>query len=275
MAGTPLAQVALCGASCRIEAGEIVALLGGSQAGKSTLIEFLNGLRLPPPGHVFFEGRDVASPEFDITELRLVVGVVFQQPEIQIFEETVGKDVSYAPRRRGLAPGESRAIVERALTDVGLDYEAFRLRYVHALSGGQKRRVALAGVLAASPRVLVLDEPAAGLDPRGRAELAALIGELAHRRGLTVVLVGTAIDELAELADRAIVMQAGQVVLEEPLRELLRRPAELRALGLELSEAGEIALALRSVFPDLPDDALTLEELEEALSGSPGGLAQS
>jgi energy-coupling factor transport system ATP-binding protein len=245
--------------------GEIVALLGGAHAGKSTLVEFLNGLRVPPPGHVFFEGQDVGAPEFDITKLREAVGVVFQQPETQIFEETVGKDVSYVPRRRGTPPAESRAIVERALTDVGLDYETFRLRYVHALSGGQKRRVALAGVLAAGPRVLVLDEPAAGLDPRGRAELAALIGELARRRGLTVVLAGASIDELAELADRGVVMHDGHVALEGPLRELLRQPDRLHALGLELSEAAEIALALREAGIGLADDAQTLEEIEQAL----------
>jgi energy-coupling factor transport system ATP-binding protein len=265
MAGTPLAQEALRGVSCAVEAGETLALLGGAHAGKSTLIEFFNALRIPAPGHVFYEGADVAAQGFDLGRLRDEVGVVFQQPETQLFEETVGKDVSFVPRRKGLPPSESRAIVQQALTDVGLDYETFRLRYVYALSGGQKRRVAIAGVLASRPRVLVLDEPVAGLDPRGRAELATLIADLTRRMGLTVVLVGNAIDELAELATRAIVLHDGRVAMEGPLRELLRRADELHALGLELGEPAEIALALRPLFPDLPTDVLTLEELEGAL----------
>jgi energy-coupling factor transporter ATPase len=265
MAGTPLAREALRGVDCALYAGETLALLGGTQAGKSTLIEFFNALRIAPPGHVFFEGQDIAALGFDLDRLRQAVGVVFQQPETQLFEDTVGKDVSYAPRRKRLPPAESRAIVAQALTNVGLDYEAFRLRYIYALSGGQKRRVALAGVLAAQPRVLVLDEPVAGLDPRGRAELAALITDLAHRLGLTIVLVGNAVDELAELADRALVLHAGQLVMAGPLRELLQRADELHALGLELSEPAEIALTLRSIFPDLPTDLLRIQDLEAAL----------
>ena len=265
LAGTPLAQPALRGVACALHEGETLAILGGTQAGKSTLIEFFNALRVPPPGHVFFEGQDVAAPKFDLNRLRQSVGMVFQQPESQLFEDTVGKDVSYVPRRKGLAPAASRAIVERVLTEVGLDYETFRLRYVYALSGGQKRRVAIAGALAAEPRVLILDEPVAGLDPRGRAELATLISALARRDGLTVVLVGNAVDELAELADRAIVLHEGRVALEGPLRALLRRADELHALGLELSEPAEIALALRPLLPDMPTDLLSLDELEAAL----------
>ncbi len=152
------------------------------------------------------------------------------------------------------------------LTEVGLDYETFRLRYIYALSGGQKRRVAIAGVLAAQPRVLILDEPVAGLDPRGRAESGGPDRRPDQRQGLTVILVGNTIDELAELADRAIVMHAGRVAMGGPLRELMRRGDELRALGLELSEAAEAALALRRVFPDLPSDLLHADELEAALA---------
>jgi energy-coupling factor transport system ATP-binding protein len=250
---------------CALYEGETLAILGGTQAGKSTLIEFFNALRRPGSGQVLFEGQDTAAPGFDLDRLRRAVGIVFQQPETQLFEETVGKDVSYVPRNKGLAPAESRAIVERVLTEVGLDYETFRLRYIYALSGGQKRRVAIAGVLAAEPRVLILDEPVAGLDPRGRAELATLIADLTARLGLTIVLVGNTVDELAELADRAIVLHAGRVAMAGPLRELLRRGDELHAIGLELSEPAEIALALRGLFPDLPTDLLHIDELEGAL----------
>jgi energy-coupling factor transport system ATP-binding protein len=276
MAGTPLAEEALRGVSCAVAPGETVALLGGTQAGKSTLIEFFAGLRAPQPGQLRYDGRDVAARDFPLERMRAEVGIVFQQPETQLFEEIVGKDVSFAPRRKGLPPAESRAIVERSLTAVGLDYETFRLRYIYALSGGQKRRVALAGVLAAGPRVLILDEPVAGLDPRGRAELAALIADLARREGLTTILVGNTIDELAELADRAIVLHQGRVALAGPVRELLRHADELRAMGLELSEAAEAALVLRRVFPSMPTDLLHDEELEAALAerlGLPEPLA--
>jgi energy-coupling factor transport system ATP-binding protein len=265
MAGTPLEQQALRGVDCTVYAGETLAILGGTQAGKSTLIEFFNGLRLPAPGAVFYKGEDIVAPGFDLDRLREEIGIVFQQPEAQLFEDIVGMDVSYVPRRKGLPPAESRALVEQSLAAVGLDYETFRLRYVYALSGGQKRRVALAGVLAAQPQVLILDEPVAGLDPRGRAELSALIGSLAKQRKLTVVLVGNVIDELAELADRAIVLHEGRAVMQGSLRKLLRRADELYALGLELSDAAQIALALRSIIPGLPTDVLTLDELEAAL----------
>lgn len=265
LAGTPMARAGLRGASCTVYEGETLAILGGTQAGKSTLIEFFNGLRKPQPGHVWFAERDIAAPDFDIATLRDAVGVVFQQPEAQLFEETVGKDVSFVPRRRGLAPAESRALVEQALEDVGLDYERFRLRYVYALSGGQKRRVAIAGVLAAQPRMIIFDEPIAGLDPRGRVELARLLGRLARREGLTVVLVSNTVDELAELADRALVMHQGVVVREGPLRTLLRDAEHLHGLGLELSEPAEMALVLRRVLPGLPTDVLQEEELLAAL----------
>lgn len=265
MQGTPMAQEALRGVSCYVHAGETLAVLGGVQAGKSTLIEFFNGLRKPQPEQVLFEGQDVTARDFDSQRMRDAVAIVFQQPETQLFEETVGKDVSFVPRRKKLAAAESRAIVERSLGEVGLDYETFRLRYIHALSGGQKRRVAIAGALAAEPRMLILDEPVAGLDPRGRAELAKLIAELSHRQNLTVILVGNAIDELSELADRAIVLHDGKLAMQGSLRALLQHADSLHQLGLELSEPAEIARALRSIYPDLASDVLHLEELEDAL----------
>lgn len=266
MAGTPLAEEALRGVSCRVHEGETLALLGGTQAGKSTLAEFLAGLRVPEAGQLRYQGQDVAGQGFDRDRLINEVGLVFQQPEAQLFEDTVGKDVSFVPRRRGLAPAASRALVEQALRDVGLDYETYRLRYIFALSGGQKRRVALAGVLAGTPRLLILDEPVAGLDPRGRAELAALIARLSRKEGFTVILVGNTIDELAELADRAVVLHQGRAVMEGTLRDLLERADELHAFGLELSDSAEIALALRPLFPDLPTNLLQIDELEAALA---------
>ncbi|KAB8145555.1 ATP-binding cassette domain-containing protein [Chloroflexia bacterium SDU3-3] len=265
MAGTPLERPALRGASCAIAPGETVAILGGTQAGKSTLVEFFNALRTPGPGHVFYQGQDVAAPGFDRERLRRAVAVVFQQPETQLLEEIVGMDISYAPRQKKLPPAQSRALVQRAMEQAGLDYEAFRLRYVHALSGGQKRRVAIAGALAAEPQALVLDEPTAGLDPQGRDELAALVGGLRGDDRMAVVVVGHSFDALASRADRVLVMAEGRVVMEGAPRALLRRADELLAHGVELDEAASIALELRAVFPALSTDVLDLDELERAI----------
>ncbi|MEY2845051.1 MAG: hypothetical protein RL076_597 [Chloroflexota bacterium] len=265
MKDTPMQTVGLRGATCHFGKGEIVALLGGTQAGKSTLIECINGLRTPHVGTVYVDGKDIFAKEYDIGALRERIGIVFQQPETQLFEETVGKDVSFAPRRRNYAPERSRAIVEECLTAVGLDYQTFRLRYIYALSGGQKRRVAIAGVLAMQPEILILDEPVAGLDPRGRTELAQLIARLTSERNMTVILVGNTIDELAELADRAIVMHDGHVVMNGSLRNLLNEAEKLYEMGLELSETAEIARVLRHSIPDMPTNLLQVEELVNAL----------
>ncbi|MEY3990613.1 MAG: hypothetical protein RI985_1694 [Chloroflexota bacterium] len=263
---TPMQSIGLRGASCHIHRGEIIALLGGTQAGKSTLIECILGLRKPHIGHVVVDGNDINAPGYDIGALRDRIGVVFQQPETQLFEDTVGKDVSFAPRRKKLQPEQSRALVESSLNAVGLDYQTFRLRYIYALSGGQKRRVAIAGVLAAEPEVLILDEPVAGLDPRGRKELAQLIARLSKERNLTVILVGNTIDELAELADRAIIMHEGQVTAQGLLRELLHDADTLHAQGLELSETAEIARVLRQKIHSIPSNLLDDDELVEFIA---------
>ncbi|MFM7677915.1 MAG: ABC transporter ATP-binding protein [Roseiflexaceae bacterium] len=275
MKDTPMQTVGLRGATCHVGRGEIVALLGGTQAGKSTLIECINGLRRPHLGSIRVDGHDIFAKEYDIGSLRERIGIVFQQPETQLFEETVGKDVSFAPRRRNLPAEQSRAIVVECLTAVGLDYQTFRLRYVYALSGGQKRRVAIAGVLAMQPEVLILDEPVAGLDPRGRAELAQLIARLTRERNMTVILVGNTIDELAELADRAIVMHDGRIIVSGSLRELLNDADTLYETGLELSETAEIARVIRRQIPDMPTNLLHIDELYAAIMSrfgtTPGG----
>jgi energy-coupling factor transport system ATP-binding protein len=261
MKDTPLETVGIRNVSCSIHRGQIVAVLGGTQAGKSTLIECLNGLRTLHSGRIFVDGTDIHSKGYDIGALRDRIGVVFQQPETQLFEETVGKDVSFSPRRKKLPAETSKALVERSLHAVGLDYQTFRLRYVYALSGGQKRRVAIAGILAGEPEMLILDEPVAGLDPRGRSELALLVKRLAQESHLTVLIVGNTIDELAELADYAIVMHEGGVLLEGTISELLNQAELLHDVGLELSEAAEIARVLKQQIPSFPTTILHLEEL--------------
>ncbi len=265
MKDTPLESTGIQDVTCHIHRGQIIALLGGTQAGKSTLIECLNGLRKIHSGQILVDGTDIHSKGYDIGALRDRIGIVFQQPETQLFEETVGKDVSFSPRRKKLSPDQSKALVENSLRAVGLDYQTFRLRYVYALSGGQKRRVAIAGILAGEPEVLILDEPVAGLDPRGRAELATLVKRLARELHLTVMIVGNTIDELAELADRAIVMHNGAVLLEGTISDLLAQADTLHAIGLELSEAAEIARVLKQHIPSFPTTVLDLEDLCETI----------
>lgn len=272
---TPMQSNGLRGATCTIKRGDIVALLGGTQAGKSTLIECILGLRKPEIGTIRIDGQDIYAPQYDIGALRDRIGVVFQQPETQLFEDTVGKDVSFAPRRKKQAPEHSRALVEQSLTAVGLDYQTYRLRYIYALSGGQKRRVAIAGVLAAEPEVLILDEPVAGLDPRGRRELATLIERLSKERSLTVILVGNTIDELAELASTAIIMHQGRVSAQGNLRDLLFDAESLHNQGLELSETAEIARVLRHRIPHIPTNVLDDDELVQAIYASLSSNTQS
>jgi energy-coupling factor transporter ATPase len=270
MHGTPFAREALHDLSLTIEAGKTTALVGPTQSGKSTIVDLLAALLKAAPNTVFFEGADVAAPKFDIERIRSRVGVIFQSPEAQIFEETVGKDVSFGPRRRKLSLAESRRLVQESLEAVGLPYEDFRSRYTYALSGGQKRRVAIAGVLAMQPDVIILDEPTAGLDPRGRRELLDLIHGLKKLKrnpqvATTIIYASSSLEEVIELADSIYILDKGRVVMHGSPREILAQATELIALDIALPEATNIALALRDVFPTLRTDILSIAELEEEI----------
>jgi energy-coupling factor transporter ATPase len=265
MRGTPFATEALRGLSLTIPASQTVALVGPTKAGKSTVVDLLAGLIKPAPGTLFYEGADVAASSFDIERIRSTVGIVFQSPEAQIFEETVGKDVSFGPRRKGVSLAESRRLVQESLETVGLPYEDFRSRYTYALSGGEKRRVAIAGVLALQPKVIVFDEPTAGLDPRGRRELLDLIVMLKKRHNLTIVYVSASLDDVIDLADIIHILDRGRLVFSGAPREILARADELAALDIEMPEAARIALALREVMPEIRTDVLNLAELEEEI----------
>jgi len=263
--GTPFAAEALRGLSLSIPGEQTVALVGPTKSGKSTVVDLLAGLLKPAPGTFFFEGVDVGTSSFDIERIRSVVGVVFQSPEAQIFEETVGKDVSFGPRRKKVPLAASRRLVQESLEAVGLSYEDFRTRYTYALSGGQKRRVAIAGVLALEPKVIIFDEPTAGLDPRGRRELLDLIVKLKQRHNLTIVYTSSSLDDVIELADSIYILDQGRVAFSGTPREILARINELTALDIALPEAAQIALDLREVFPSLRTDILNLAELEEEI----------
>jgi energy-coupling factor transporter ATP-binding protein EcfA2 len=263
--GTPKANEAIRDVSLSIRRGERVAIVGPTHSGKSTVVDsFAHLLRLKG-GQVFYDGEDVAAPGYDRAALRRRVGIVFQQPDSQLIEDVVGADVAFGPTAAGIPAEETRRRVEESLNSLGLPYPDFRLRYVHALSGGQRRRVAIAGVIAMRTPVLVLDEPMAGLDPRGRRELLGLLRRLADDRDLTLVVCSTSLGEASLLCDRVVVLSEGRKVMDGALREVLREADRLAALDVTLPEPVEGARELRKLFSDLPADILTEKELETEL----------
>ena len=262
---TPKANEAVRDVSFRIHHGERVGIVGATQSGKSTVVDsFAHLLRLTP-GQVFYRGEDVAAPGYNRGRLRREIGIVFQQPESQIIEDVVGADVAFGPTAVGLSASETRERVEESLNTLGLPYADYRLRYVHALSGGQRRRVAIAGVLAMHTPVLVLDEPMAGLDPRGRQELLGLLRRLADDRDLTLVVCSASLGDASLLCDRVVVLDEGSVAMDGSLSEVLREAERLADLDITLPEPTAGARELRKLFPDLPADVLTEEELEAEL----------
>lgn len=261
LAGTPQAVEAVQGISLRIDRGERVAIVGPTQSGKSTVIHALAHLLRLAPDQVFYDGQDVAGPGYERAELRRAVGIVFQDPDSQIIEDVVGKDVAFGPTAAGLSAGETRHRVELSLNAVGLPYRDFRLRYVYSLSGGQRHRVAIAGVLAMQTPVLALDEPMAGLDPRGRQDILDLLRTLLTERDITLVVASSGLSEAAMLCDRVVVLEAGRVVLDGPIREVLHEVDYLASLDITLPESVSLVRELRSVFPDLPAEVLDEEDL--------------
>lgn len=263
--GTPRASEAIRDVSFRIQRGERVGIVGPTQSGKSTVVDSFAHLLRVKPGQVFYRGEDIASPGYDRVALRREVGIVFQQPDSQIIEDVVGADVAFGPTAAGLSAEETRRRVEESLNTLGLPYPEYRLRYVHALSGGQRRRVAIAGVLAMHTPVLVLDEPMAGLDPRGRRELLELLIRIQSDRDLTLVVCSASLNDASLLCDRLIVLDRGTVVLDGPVREVLREADRLAALDITLPEPVIGAREMRKLFPDFPTELLTEDELETEL----------
>ena len=263
--GTPLEAVALRGVTLSIDAGTFVGLLGPTGSGKSTLIQHFNALLRPTSGTVRVAGIDLSQPRADVKTVRRKVGLVFQYPEHQLFEETVFDDVAYGPRNLGLAAQEIQDRVQDALRLVGVDPDAFGRRSPFSLSGGEMRRVAIAGVLAMQPQVLVLDEPAAGLDPQGKQEILGQIRTLHRERGLTVILITHSMDEAAQLVDRIVVMNGGQVAMDGPVRGIFRRADELASIGLGVPAITDLMLRLRRRGVAVRPDVLSLEEARAAI----------
>ena len=246
LAGTPLETTALQGARLEIMPGEIIGVIGRTGAGKSTLLQHCNGLLRPTmKGVVIVDGRDLADSDIDIRRLRQSVGLVFQHPERQIFEQLVGDDIAYGPRQMGLGRPAIRERVQWAMRMVGLDFETFVDRPTSALSGGERRKVALAGVLALRPRVLVLDESTTGLDPLAREDLLNQLRRLNREEGMTLIIVSSEMDEVAALAGRVYVMAEGRTVAEGPAADIFARSVDLRSWGLEQPTNAAVLSELR------------------------------
>lgn len=265
MPESPFAAVALHDVNLTIEDGELIGLLGHTGSGKTTLVQHLNGLIKPTEGRVVVDGLDLTEKGVSLLEVRKKVGLVFQYPEYQLFEETVAKDVAFGPRNMGLGEEEINRRVRAAIERVGLDYESIAERSPFELSGGQMRRVAIAGVLAMQPRVLILDEPTAGLDPAGRRSILSMIRELHAAGDLTVIMVSHSMDDISTLATRLIVMSHGEMVLSGTPREVFTQQELLFSIGLGVPQAAELTHALIAEGFDLPSDLYTLDEVREAI----------
>lgn len=263
--GTPLETVALSDVTLAIDEGDVVGIIGPTGSGKSTLVQHFNGLLKPTSGSVRVGGVDLAAKNADLKRLRQQVGLLFQFPEYQLFEETVAADVGFGPRNLGLDAAEVDERVDDALRLVGLDPGAHGKRSPFSLSGGEMRRVAIAGVLAMRPKVLVLDEPAAGLDPRGKEDILGQIRTMQQERGLTVVLITHSMDEAAQMARRLIVLHHGRVFLDGPVREVFDRADDLRSIGLDLPAVPQLMQRLRGRGMDVRPDALTVEEARDEI----------
>lgn len=268
--GTPFCRSAVQDMSLAIYRGEFLGIIGHTGSGKSTLIQHLNGLLKPTSGRILLGGEDIWSDPKKIRDVRFRVGLVFQYPEYQLFEETVYRDIAFGPTNMGLSKDEiDRRVRESAhfagLTDDLLEKSPF------ALSGGQKRRVAIAGVIAMEPKVLVLDEPTAGLDPRGRDDILARIQDYHRAKNASVVLVSHSMEEIARNVDRIVVLSDSHVFMEGTPRQVFARADELEQVGLDIPQVTKVALALRRRGLPVDTAVYTVEALRDALLRKEGG----
>ena len=264
--GTAFEQHALKDVSFEIPDNQFVGLIGHTGSGKSTLIQHLNGLIRPTSGTIWFNGTDIYSEGYSLKKLRSNVGLVFQYPEHQLFEVDVFSDVCYGPRNLGLGEEEVNERAREALGLVG-QKEKYWEQSPFELSGGQKRRVAIAGVLAMRPEVLILDEPTAGLDPRGRDEILDQIKELHDKQGMTILLVSHSMEDIARYADRLMVMNHGEKAFDGPPREVFEHYMELEAMGLAAPQVTYISHALKDAGIPIEDSITTVEEARDAILG--------
>ena len=262
--GTPFEKTAVDHVDLEIESGSFVGIIGHTGSGKSTLIQHLNGLLKPTEGSILLDGKDIWAEKAQMRQVRFRVGLVFQYPEYQIFEETVAKDIAFGPRNMGLAEEEVQARVKEPAAIVGLSDDILE-QSPFLLSGGQKRRVAIAGVMAMRPEVLILDEPTAGLDPRGREEILEEIKAYRRQTGATILLVSHSMEDVARHAQQILVMNAGKVFCYGTVENVFRRSQELQAIGLAVPQITRVCNALRAKGIPLTEDIFTVEQAKEQL----------
>lgn len=266
--GTPYQKKALDDINLQINEGDFLGIIGHTGSGKSTFIQHINGLIKPQEGEIEIFDIKLTSakrPKVNLKELRSQVGMVFQYPEYQLFADTVEKDVAFGPKNLGLSNDEIKERVKEAIEMVGLDYEAVKDRAPFELSGGQKRRVAIAGIIAMRPKMLILDEPTAGLDPYGKEQILNLIKYLKQHCSPTIVVISHDIDEITRFASRIVVFNDSHIVYDEPMQQLFKHSRQLQAIGLDIPRAVKIANALRYRGIDISDDIVTAEDLLKAV----------
>ncbi|MGL5150337.1 MAG: energy-coupling factor transporter ATPase [Clostridium sp.] len=266
MPKTPFEKTALDGVSLSIKDGEFVALIGHTGSGKSTLIQHMNGLLKATSGSIIVDGSDICDKGVKLADIRKKVGLVFQYPEYQLFEETIEKDIQYGPRNLGLHEDEINKRTKKAMEMVGLDYETYKNLSPFELSGGQKRRVAIAGVIAMEPRVLILDEPTAGLDPKGRDDILEQIKILHRNYGMTIILVSHSMEDVAKLAEKVVVMNKGSVVLEGKPNEVFKEIDLLEKIGLGVPQVTYLVRELNRKGFNISEDIYTIDEALEAIN---------
>lgn len=270
--GSPFEKVALENISLTIEKGEFIGIIGHTGSGKSTLIQHLNGLIHPTSGKVTIDGVDLAAKSKAAVAKRHSVGMVFQYPEHQLFEETVAKDIAFGPKNLGCSEEETEKRVKSAMKFAGLDYDTFGGRSPFRLSGGQQRRVAIAGVIAMHPDFLILDEPSAGLDPIGRREIFSRIQSWYQKGVFSVILVSHNMDDIARLATRLLVMHKGHLVMDgKPMDIFLHHRRELQECGVDAPPLTQTLLYLKEKGIPVPEDAKTVEEAVDRMSQMLGG----
>ncbi len=270
--GSPFEFVALKDINVTIEDGEFIGLIGHTGSGKSTLIQHLNGLIEPTGGTVYLDGQDIFTQnKKQLIQTRHTVGLVFQYPEHQLFEETVARDVAFGPKNLGLPEDEIQRRVHDSIRMVGLDYDEVSEKSPFELSGGQMRRVAIAGVLAMEPKVLILDEPTAGLEPRGRDEILNQIAALHREKGNTVILVSHSMEDVGRLADRILVMYHGQKMFFDTPANVFGHVEELERIGLAAPQITYLLHRLKSQFPEIRDDIFTVEAARDEINRVLGG----
>lgn len=258
--GSVFEKKAIDDVNLNIDEGEFIAIIGHTGSGKSTFIQHLNGLLKATSGKILIDGMDITKKNVKLNDVRKKVGLVFQYPEYQLFEETIEKDVAFGPLNQGLKGEELDARVKDAIESVGLDYEYYKDKSPFELSGGQKRRVAIAGVLAMNPKILILDEPTAGLDPHGRDEIFDELRAIYEKKNITIILVSHSMEDVAKIADRLVVMKEGRIFMDGTPREVFKNEDELVEAGLGVPQITSFMRALRKKGADINDNCITIEE---------------